>query len=176
MKLIEFKNNELVISDEAYHIRVFKDIWDADSSADHQYSISIFGFLYFFYHPGSDYNYITDEEEKAEIIRESLGLERMDFLTDATYNRAVEVYKRMVVTTSSNIIANNRKRLAKLDEYLDNAVIDDDNVAKYTKAISDVNKLGLEIANAEKELYKDIEEQSSKVRGKIELTIGDKGL
>jgi hypothetical protein len=175
MKLIEFKNNELVISDEAYHIKVFRDIWDNDKG-DYNNSLNIFGYLYFFYHPGSDFNYITDEEEKEEIVLSGLGISDRGFLSDEVYKRAVEVYKKMVITTSSRMIENNRKRLAKLDAYLDNTNIDDDNVSKYTKAISDMNKLGIEIANAEKEIYKDIEEQSAKVRGKVQLTIGDHGL
>jgi len=174
MKLIEFKNDELVISDEAYHIRAFKELWDKDKSNGKSYSLNIFGFLYFFYHPGSDYNYIIDIDDKIDSIREALGLDDMKFLVDPLYLECVELYKKMVITTSSKMIENNRKRLGKLDEYLDNAVIDDDNVSKYTKAISDINKLGIEIAAAEKEIFKDIEEQSSKVKGKTILTIGDR--
>jgi len=41
------------------------------------------------------------------------------------------------------------------------------NDAKFTKAISDATKLGIEIANAEKEIFRDIEEQSTKARGKV---------
>ena len=176
MKLIEFKNNELVISDEAYHIKVFKEIWDKDKTKDKSYSLGIFGFLYFYYHPGSDYNYITDSDDKVHAIREALGLDSMNFLVDKTYLQCVEIYKKMVITTSSKMIDNNRKRLAKIDKYLDDTELNDDNVSKYTKALSDVNKLGLEIALAEKEVYKDVEEQSAKARGKIQLTIGDIGL
>ena len=176
MKIIEFKNDELVISDEAYHVKAFRDIWDADTTDNHSYSLAICGFLYFFYHPGSDYNYIVDEYEKAETIRESLGLENLDFCNDLLYQRAVDIYKKLVITTSSKLVDNNKKRLSKLDEYLDNVNIDDDNVSKYTKAISDTTKLAVEIAEAEKGIFKDIEEQSAKVRGKVQLSIGDMGI
>jgi hypothetical protein len=171
MKLIEFKNNELVISDEIYHVKAFKSLSEVYSNY-----LDILGYMYFMYHPGSDYNYIINEEEKNETICEALGLDMSDIITHQDYLDCIAIYKKMVVTTSSRILDNNRKRLDKLDIYLDDMVLDDDNIAKYTKAISDINKLAEEISKSEKEIYKDIEEQSSKVRGKVELTIGDKGL
>jgi len=171
MKVIEFKNNELYISDEAYHIRCFRELHDRDSEA----ALNIFGFLYFFYNPASDYNYITDSEEKQEVILEALGLDD-SFLKDELYLQCCSVYEKMVVTTSSKLIDNNRKRLQKLDTFLDELELTQDNVGKFTKAISDGTKLAVEISNAEKEIAKDIEEQSVKARGKTELTIGDRGL
>ena len=176
MKIIEFKDNELVISDEAYHIKAFKEIWDKDKSKDKEKALTFFSYLYFYYNPASDYNYIVDEDEKDAAIMEGCGIEDLDFLNDELHQKAVEIYCKMVITTSSKILNNNRKRLHKLDNYLDNMVLDDDNITKYTKALSDVNKLATEIAQSEKEIYKDIEEQSAKVRGKVQLTIGDMGL
>jgi len=171
MKLIEFKDNELKISDEAYHVRCFKELYDRDAET----ALNIFGFLYFMFHPGSDYNYITDEIEKKEAVLEALGLDG-NMPEDPLYFQCEEIYRKMVVTTSSKILENNRKRLSKIDTFLDDLTLDEDNIQKYTKAISDVNKLGIEIAQAEKEIFRDIEEQTSKVRGKTTLTLGDLGI
>jgi len=173
MKLIEFKNNELTIADEAYHIRVFKTLWDRDITKDKSRALSTFGFMYFYHHPNSDYNYIIDDDEKIQAIQEGLGIDNLKFLQDKNYLKAVEVYKKMVVTTSSKILETNRNRMEKLGKFLDDLVITDENMNKYTKAISDINKLGVEIAMAEKEIFRDIEEQTAKVRGKVELTVGD---
>jgi hypothetical protein len=173
MKLVDFKDGELVISDEAYHIRSFKALYDMSPSG----AINMFGYMYFMYHPGSDYNYIVDGDEKSQTILEALGLlEASNFMEDPLYLSALSAYQKMITTTSSKMIDNNRKRLAKIDVYLDNTELTDDNVAKYTKALSDVNKLSIEISLAEKQVFKDVEEQTTKVRGKTELTIGDRGL
>jgi hypothetical protein len=172
MKLINFKDNELIISDEAFHIKCFKELYDRDSEE----AFSIFGYLYFMYYPGSDYNYITDYQEKEETVLEALGLDKPQWLLDPLFIDCLSVYKKMVQTTSSLLLDNNRKRLSKIDVFLDNLELDEDNINKYTKAIADVNKLGVEIAQAEKEIHKDIEEQTTKAKGRAELTIGDRGL
>ena len=172
MKLIEFKDNQLNISDEAYHIKCFRNLYDDLKEV----AIDLFGYLYFMYHPGSDYNYITTEDEKQTTILEALGIEDLTLLTNSFFTECISVYKKMVITTSSRTLEGNRKKLDKLDNFLDNLVLDDDNMTKYTRAISDLTKLSVEIAQAEKEIHKDVEEQSSKVRGKTELKIGDKGL
>ena len=174
MKVIEFRDNELVISDEAYLIKAFKALWDDDKSKDKSKALAAFSYLYFYYHPASDYNYIVDEDEKSSTICESCGIDDLGFLEDEVFKKAVEVYQKMVVTTSSKILRNNRHRIDKLDNYLNDMVLDDDNIGKYTKALSDVNKLSVEIAKAEMDIYKDVEEQSAKVRGKVELSIGDR--
>jgi archaellin len=175
MRIIQFKDNELVISDEAYHIKCFRDL---KKKAPKQY-MDIFGYLYFMYHPASDYNYVIDESEKETLILGALGIKK-DFFNNKNLSDLLEecqkIYKKMVVSTASMTIENNRKRINKIDVFLDELELSDDNIAKYTKAISDVTKLTIEISNAEKVLYKDLEEQDSKVRGKIELSIGDKGL
>ena len=173
MKVIEFKDNELVISDEAYHIKCFRELYDRNPES----AMNIFGYLYFLYHPNSDYNYITDSDEKMDAIDEALGLDGDNaIIFDELYEQCKNIYCKMVVTTSSKLLDNNRKRLEKLDIFLDNLKLNEDNVAKYTKAISDGNKLALEISQTEKEIFKDIETQTTKVRGKTELTIGDRGL
>ena len=172
MKLIEFKNNELVISDEAYTVKYFRELYNRDS----EYAMALFGFMYFFNHPGSDYNYITDADEKIEVITKALGLEDKGFLNDPLFIQCSDIYCKMVVTISSKLLDNNRKRLDKLDVFLDNLVLDEDNVTKFTKTISDATKLAVEISQAEKDIHKEVEEQTTKVRGRTELTIGDRGL
>jgi len=173
MKLIEFKNNELVISDEAFHIKCFRDMYERNADE----AMTIFGYLYFMFHPGSDYNYITDWDEKIETVSEALGIEDInEFLDFPEYKQCVDIYQKMVITSSSKLIDGNRRRMDKLNTFLDELVLDDDNMAKFTKAISDSNKLAVELSIAEKEIFKDIEEQSAKVRGKTQLTIGDLGL
>lgn len=172
MKLIEFKNNDLQIADEIYHIKVFRDFYIKDPEK----ALTLFGFMYFYYNPLSDYNYITDDEEKMVEICNSLGIKDTSFIEDKQYLKVVELYKKTVITTSSKVLDNNRKRLAKLDDFLNSMELDDKNVKVFTNAISDSIKLGVEVAKAEKDIAKDIEEQSTKVRGNAELTIGDYGM
>ena len=66
--------------------------------------------------------------------------------------------------------------IVRRSEYLDEVEINDKNLAALTKSISERTALSLEINKAEREIYKDVEEHSSKMRGKGTKTIGDDGL
>ncbi len=175
MNLIVWKENRIEISPEAYAIKVFRNIWNADRSQGKEKATMILGTLYFMYDPRSEYQFEVEEEERLKKIREETGLPA-NWKPDKQFNDAVPVYKYLTNTTSAQTLNNNRKTLKKVDEYLDNVSINDDNITKVIKAISDKNDLAVAIAKAEKEIYKDVEEFSSKMRGKGRKTIGDTGL
>ena len=49
-------------------------------------------------------------------------------------------------------------------------------VERLAKTVTIANKLAEDIAKAEKEIYKEVDEHSIKMRGKIAQTIGDGGV
>lgn len=127
------------------------------------------------YHPGSDFNFEIDEETRLENVKEQTGLPH-DWQPDTLFKNAVPVYKYLTNTTSSITLNENKRLLGRISEYLDEVEINDKNLAALTKSISERTALSLEINKAEREIYKDVEEHSSKMRGRGIKTIGDDGL
>lgn len=175
MHLIKWENNKIVIAPEAYAIKAFRDIWDSDKSDTKEKAILLLGTLYFMYHPGSDFNFEIDEETRLEKVKEQTGLPH-DWEPDTLFKNAVPVYKYLTNTTSSITLNENKRLLARISQYLDEVEINDKNLAALTKSISERTALSLEISKAEREIYKDVEEHSAKMRGKGTKTIGDDGL
>lgn len=74
MKLFKYDSYRVVISEEAIAIKAFRDIWEADGSADKHLAVQELGYVYFMCDPRSDYMVISDEDERSATIIEQEGL------------------------------------------------------------------------------------------------------
>jgi hypothetical protein len=171
----KWENNEMVMKPEALAVKAFKNIWDADKSKEKTRAMNTFSLLYFMHDPRSEYQFDVDERSRLELIKEHMGLDaKME--KDKLYLAAIPVYRSMIHTPSSQTLASNMKLLKAIRAYLDDVVVDDDNISKVVKAVSDVNKLAVDIAAAEKAVHAEVEEKLNNARGNARLTIGDEGL
>lgn len=141
------------------------------------------GALYFMYDPRSEYQYETDEEERLLKIKEHSGLKK-SWKPDKAFKAAIDVYKYLTNTTSGSILEGNRVAVKSIREVIERPIEDLDideldklaYVERLARTVTIANKLAEDIAKAEKEIYKDVDEHSAKMRGKISQTIGDGGL
>ena len=182
MRLIEWKNNKINISAEAYAIKAFRAIWVADKSRNKVNAIMKLGLLYFMYDPRSEYQFETDEEERFNMIKEQTGMAK-SWKPDKLFQDAIPVYQYLTNTTSSMMLSSNRKILnnaRKVLESFDLNTVDSEKQATVAtgifKSIEVSTDLMVKIAKAEKEIYKDVEEHFNKIKGKGGMTVGDKGL
>ena len=60
MKLIEYKDYRIVISDEALLVKPIRDLFNEDDSPEKEFFLEQMSYLYFMVDPRSTYNYITD--------------------------------------------------------------------------------------------------------------------
>ena len=63
MKLFRYEGYKVVISEEAFALKVFSQIWNRDRSVNKDKAIMELGYVYFISDPRSDYQYIVDEDE-----------------------------------------------------------------------------------------------------------------
>ena len=74
MKLFKYEGYRIVISEEALLLKPFKKIWDRDKTKNKEKAYMELGFIYFYCDPRSDYQYLTDEEERLKAIKEGEGI------------------------------------------------------------------------------------------------------
>ena len=74
MRLFDLINNQLVISEEAYTIKVFKKLWDRDKTKDKEVALAELGYIYFMEDFRSDYADITDDTERNTEVKVSISL------------------------------------------------------------------------------------------------------
>ena len=74
MKLFKYEGFKIEVSPEALQLKPFKLIYNKDKSKNKEQAFLELSFVYFFADPRSDYQYITDEEDRIEAIKKGLGL------------------------------------------------------------------------------------------------------
>lgn len=175
MNLVKWENNRINIAPEAYELKVFKKIWDSDKDKDKSNAILEFGLIYFMYDPRSPYQYEVDEDSRWQKVLEETGADTK-WKNNDNFSAAIPVYKYLTNTTSAQALKGNRKALSKIDEFLDDLPVTEDNMGKILDAVKKKNELAVSIAEAEKQIYKEVEEYSARIRGNKSKTIGDDGL
>ena len=74
MKLFKYDAYKITISEEALLLEPFKQIWNRDKSKDKTKALQELGYIYFMEDPRSDYQYLIDEQQRKESIKEGEGL------------------------------------------------------------------------------------------------------
>src|SRR5574344_1055040 len=74
MKLFKTTDQSLIIADEAYTLKAFKALWDRDTTKGKDLATMELAFIYFYTDTRSDYQYLTNDEERAAAIKEGIGL------------------------------------------------------------------------------------------------------
>lgn len=177
MRLIKVEDYQLKISDEALLVRQFRRLWNMDRSQGKEQFYKQMSLLYYVYSPSSNYAYITDEKDRMKEVMSQEGIDEIK--NNAEFKAAVEVYKKLTKTTSSELLADVRMTIGKVRQALNSI---DFNTLKETEKVTALNtvtsivskipKLVKDLADAEKAVAKEQEEQGT-ARGSQELTVGD---
>lgn len=180
MKLISIENYELKISDEALLVKPFRRLWNQDRSERKEQFYKQMALIFFVYSPVSNYSYIIDEKERIKEVMAQEGI--TDFKPSPEFKSAVEIYKKLTITTSTELLEDTRMNIYKLRQALNSVdytnLEEKDKVAvinTMTAAMSKMPKLIEELAKVEKAVAKELEEQPN-ARGSQELTVLDSAI
>lgn len=166
MKLLEFKDYRLNVSDEAFLVKPIRKIFNADRSSNKENFFKQMSYLYFMIDPRSDYSYIIDEEERAKAIIEQEGLDSK-FKPSKELEEAMEIYRKLTTTSSTMLLQDTRIAVDKVRKFLRDVDLDavDKNgkpiytVSTVTTAIKQIPQLAKDLMETEKLVAKEIEEQ-----------------
>lgn len=177
MRLIKTENYELKVADEALLVRPIRKLWKQDRSKEKESFYKQMSVLYFTYDPTSNYSYIPAEKDRLKEVLTQEGIS--DFHETADFKAAVEAYKKLVKTPSSELLSDVRLTVDRLRQALKS--IDFDALEEKDKVnaintvstvISKIPKLVKDLSEAEKAVSKELEEKGN-TRGAQELTIFD---
>jgi uncharacterized protein YoxC len=177
MKLIKIEDFQLKVADEALLVRPIRRLWNMDRSAGKEQFYKQMSILYFVYSPSSNYSYIIDEKDRMKEVMAQEGI--AEFKNTAEFKAAVEVYKNLTKTASSELLSDVRMTIDKVRQALNSidfkSLDEKDKVAALntvTSIVSKIPKLVKDLSEAEKAVAKEMEEQGQ-TRGSQELTVVD---
>lgn len=181
MKLFKYEGYKVVISEEAFALKVFRQIWNRDRSVNKDKAIMELGYVYFMIDPRSDYQYLVDEEERSKAIIEGEGLPS-NWKPDKTVTEAMQFYSRFK-PTAALLLEDTRvavEKLRKLLRDIDLQETDDKGRPVYTlntitATIKQVPSLAKDLDEAERALASEMRNEG-KMRGQGEKTIFEDNL
>ena len=181
MKLFRYEGYKVVISEEAFALKVFRQIWNRDRSVNKDKAIMELGYVYFISDPRSDYQYIVDEDERSKAIIEGEGLPS-NWKPDKVVTEAIAFYKSLKSTSAllledtRAVIDNVRKTLRKFsfDDMEDKDRVNA--IKSVASTIATIPKLIKDLDEAEKAVTSEMQNTSGKVRGQKEKSIFEDGI
>lgn len=179
MKLFKYEGYKVVISEEAFALKVFRQIWNRDRSVNKDKAIMELSYVYFMVDPRSDYQYLVDEEERSKAIIEGEGLPS-NWKPDKIITEAMQFYSSfkptaaLLLDDTRAMIEGYRKKLRQLTS--DMSELD----VKEIKALGDIIKLiptlVKDLDAAEKSITAELKNSDGKVRGQKEKALLEDGI
>lgn len=176
MKLLKYEGYKVVIEPEILVLKPFRDLWKRDRTKEKERALLEITFIYFMSDPRSDYQYLTDEEQRKQAIKEGEGLPN-NWEPDKLVMSAMEFYNSFK-PTSALLLEDTRYAIDKLRKLLrdiDLTQTDDKGKPIYTlnaitATIKQVPSLVKDLDEAERSLAKE-SIITGKMRGQGEKTI-----
>lgn len=176
IKLFRYEGYKIVISEEAFALKPFRQIWQRDKTVNKDKAIMELGFIYFFCDPRSDYQYLVDEEERMEAIKEGEGLPPK-WAPDKVITEAMKFYSSFK-PVSALLLEDTKYMANKLRAKLRSLNFDDLEVKEFkeiTTIVKQITPLIRDLDEAEKALNSEMK-SSGKMRGQGEKSLMDDSL
>ena len=182
MKLFRYEGYKVVISEEAFALKVFRQIWNRDRSVNKDKAIMELGYVYCMTDPRSDYQYIVDEDERSKAIIEGEGLPS-NWKPDKMIIEAMKFYEGMK-STSALLLEDTRVAIDKVRKFLKEVNLEDTDdkgrpiytINSITSTIKMIPQLIKDLDDAEKAIKADMQNTSGKVRGQKEKSLLEDGI
>lgn len=173
MKLFKRANFQLQVEPIVFTLKSFKKLDTRDRTINKSQLEKELAFIYFVYDPRSDLQFIVDEQERIERVKELIGFDNK-FKIDSDLQKAIDVYISMTETSSSLLLKDIKVGVDKLRKYLRDAEVDADSFDKYTRSLKELIPMSQKISDAEKTVVKEVEELGE-LRGNKQQTLLDSG-
>ena len=171
MKLLKYEGYKVVIEPELLTLKPFKQIWARDKTVNKDKALAEIAFIYFMTDPRSDYQYLVDDNERMEAIKEGEGLPAK-WQPDKVVTEAMNFYmsfkpiSALLLEDARFMVDKYRKRL-KAQEF-DELEIKD--LKEAGALIKQIPSLVRDLNEAEKALNSEMRD-SGRMRGQGEKTI-----
>lgn len=173
MKLFKYEGYNLTISEEAFMLKPFKELWRRDKSKNKEKALQELAYIYFMQDSRSDYQVYIDKEERSTQVKLGEGMPE-SWKPDKAVLDAMQFYSSFK-SESALLLEDIRVAITKLREFIktiDLSATDDKGkpiytLNTYTATIKQIPDLITSLDEAERTIAKE-NIQSDKVRGSVE--------
>lgn len=119
MHLLVFEDYQVRVAPEALLVKPIRMLYNQDRSKQKEKFFQQMSYLFFMTDPRSNYSYLVEEEDRHNAIIEQEGLPE-DFKPSSLLSEAMNIYKRLVITSSTKLLEATRVAVDALSEELRN--------------------------------------------------------
>lgn len=166
MKIFKYEAYKVVISEEAFALKPFKQIWNRDRTTNKDKAITELGYIYFMVDPRSDYQYLVDLEERDKAVKEGEGLPD-NWKPDKVIIEAMKLYDSFK-PASALLLEDTRIMVDKFRKKMRDINFEELEVRELKEVgalIKQIPSLVKDLDEAEKAVASEMREQGGKVRG-----------
>lgn len=164
MHLVEMINYEVMPTQECFLIKPLRQLYNADRTKNKEKFMQQLSVIYFMADPRSSYNYVTDLEERLNMIKEQEGLDT-NFKVDDKLQEAIDNYRKHTMTTSTLLLEDARTAVDKVRKFLkevDLTATDNNGKPIYTinsitSALRQLPQLAKDLQETERIVTKEVE-------------------
>lgn len=173
MKLLKYEGYNLTFEPEILALKVFKKLYTRDHSKDKSRFIQELAFIYFYSDPRSDYQYLTDKNERLKAIVEGEGLPN-DWKIDKILQDAIDYYSSFKPTSAllledtRAMVEGYRKKIKEVTTQMEDLEIKD--IKDLGAIIKQIPSLIKDLDEAEKTIAREIIQDES-IRGSQEKSM-----
>lgn len=173
MRLLKYEGYNLTFEPEILTLRVFKRLYQRDKTKDKSRFIQELGYVYFFADPRSDYQYLTDPEDRHKAIIEGEGLPN-NWQVDKALQDAIDYYKSfnptsaLLLEDTRIMVDGYRAKLRSIAANMDD--LDIKEVKELGAIIKQIPSLVKDLDEAERAITKEII-QNDRIRGSVEKSM-----
>lgn len=180
MQLFDIIDNKISFAPQALEIKVFKALWLRDKTKHKERANAELAFVYFYSDYKSIYATITDDDERAVIIYDTLDMkEKPD---DLVYE-ACNYYKERQNTHSMNLLLSARIATKKMEDFLASVDFTEEDskgnlkydINKVANILGNIAKIVENLAALQDQVQKELEE-SGTMRGSRAKNIFEDGI
>lgn len=173
MKLLKYEGYNLTFEPELLTLKVFKNLFKRDKTNNKSRFLQELGYIYFMEDPRSDYQYITNSEERSKAIIEGEGLPN-NWKVDNQLQEALDYYKSfktsavLLLEDIRTMVDGYRTKLRKIAN--DMSDLDIREIKDLGTIIKQIPSLVKDLDEAEKTIAKEMV-QNDKIRGNAEKSM-----
>ena len=163
MKLLDLKDDQIVINPEVLEIPEFKALWDRDKSKGKANVFKELQYIYYSLDTASPYSDYPEEHKITLICKDVFKQE--DYTPDTLVILASNKFVLLSETPTQRLFLVVKEKINSLSEYLKNAPVNEDTVESVLKVIESTSKLIGQLSTLQQAVDKETEDSKQKVRG-----------